>query len=786
MIEHRDGSFILTTRDSLYAFGILPTGHLEHLYYGRRCSLLGLDTFRAKLTAGYGTSITIPSGDGLFYPDCVPLEWSGSGRGDFRHSPVELVMPDGSFVSEFRYASHAVTKGTVPLPGLPASYGGPDECESLVVTLRDALFPVELDLVYTVYPEENVIARRTTLRNLCDRPVVVKKLMSLSFDTVAPPVDILTLDGGWIKESHANRRPVARGLVVNDSTTGASGNRHNPAFALVDRRATEDAGECWGVNLVYSGNHYGAVELSAHGVLRAMIGVNPHDFSWPVPPGESFRAPEAVMTWSGSGLNGMSANFHDFVNTRITRGPWRGRERPVLANNWEATFFDFTESRIVSMAREAKKLGAELFVLDDGWFGARNSDRAGLGDYSVNRKKLPRGLSGLAKKIRALGLDFGLWFEPEMVSEDSDLFRARPDWAVRVPGRESARGRNQLALDLTRAEVRDYIVGRVNATLASADISYVKWDMNRHLTDAFSSSLPDQGMFFHAHTLGLYDVLSRVTAANPNVLLESCSSGGNRFDLGMLCFSQQAWASDDTDPGERLKIQEGLSYFYPLSAIGAHVSQSPHQQTLRRTSLATRFAVASFGVLGLELDPAELDAGEKREIAARVAYYKKRRAVFQYGRFFRFDRGHDNVREFEVVERDGRAGARSAVYGFFQTVAEAAPPMDVVFLKGLERDSAYRMETLPSTVDIRELGSLLKHALPVRVNPHGILLNEAGKHYRLECPVERHVGTGDQLSCGVKLAQRFTGLGHNGATRLLTDFGSELYDIERMEAPDEK
>ncbi len=784
MIEHRDGTFILTTRDSLYAFGVLPTGHLEHLHYGRRCSLAGFDTFRAKVTAGYGTSIAIPADGGTFYPDCVPLEWSGSGRGDFRHSPAELVMPDGSFVSDFRYASHAITRGTVPLPGLPASYGGPDECESLVVTLRDALFPVELDLAYTVYPAENVIARRTTVRNLSDRPVVVKKLMSAMFDMVAPPLDILTLDGGWIKEAHANRRPVVRGLVVNDSTTGASGNRHNPAFALAGRRTGEDAGECWGINLVYSGNHYGAVELSGHGVLRAMIGIGPHNFSWPVPPGDSFHAPEAVMTWSDGGLNGMSANFHDFVNDRIVRGPWKGRERPVLMNNWEATFFDFSESRIVKMAREAKKLGAELFVLDDGWFGARNSDRAGLGDYGVNRKKLPGGLSGLAKKIRALGLGFGLWFEPEMVNEDSDLFRAHPDWAVRVPGRESTRGRNQLALDLCLPEVRDYVVESVNASLASAEISYVKWDMNRHLTDAFSPSLPDQGMFFHARALGLYDVLSRVTAANPGVLVESCSSGGNRFDLGMLCYAPQAWASDDTDPGERLKIQEGLSYFYPLSAIGAHASQSPHQQTLRRTSLASRCNVACFGVLGLELDPAELDSGERKELAARVAYYKKRRRVFQYGRFFRFDRRLDNVREFEAVGRAEDACAGSAVYGFFQTVAEAAPPMDVVSLKGLERDSVYRMETLPATVDIRELGSLLKHALPVRVNPHGILLNEAGKYYRLECPVERHVGTGDQLSCGVKLAQRFTGLGHNGATRLLADFGSELYDIERMEVSD--
>jgi len=427
------------------------------------------------------------------------------------------------------------------------------------------------------------------------------------------------------------------------------------------------------------------------------------------------------------------------------------------------------------LAKRAKRLGVELFVLDDGWFGKRNSDNAGLGDYTVNRKKLPGGLPKFAQKINRLGMQFGLWFEPEMVNPDSDLFRAHPEYAVRIPGREPSQGRNQLVLDLCNPKVRDYIVESVRGILTEAEISYVKWDMNRHMSDMYSPCLSNQGEFFHRCMIGLYDILNRIFGDQPQILLESCSSGGNRFDLGMLCFSPQIWASDDTDPVERLEIQKGLSYLYPLSTIGAHVSSAPHQQTLRPTPLSTRFNVASFGCLGYELDLKYLSRMEKREIREQITFYKTHRKTMQFGRFYRLDAQKANKQHWQTVAKDGQV----SVAGFYQTQSTAGEGFDYLLLTGLDAKSRYTVRTRPQPLYVKRFGGLINHILPFHIHPDGFLVNLLNKFYTLTDCVEEYEGYGDLLLSGVKLNNQFIGSYYNAQTRLLGDFGSSLYVIRR-------
>jgi alpha-galactosidase len=518
------------------------------------------------------------------------------------------------------------------------------------------------------------------------------------------------------------------------------------------------------------------VELSNQQLVRVQMGINPYCFEWTLVQGERFETPESVMTFSSRGFNGLSSHFHDFVNSHIVRGDWKDRERPVLINNWEAHFFKFNEGRLLRLARRARKLGIELFVLDDGWFGNRNDDTKGLGDYYINQKKLPHGLKHFAGKIRKTGMAFGLWFEPEMVNKDSNLFRAHPEYAVITPGKEPALGRNQLVLDLCNPEVRDYIVSSVSKILDEAEISYVKWDMNRHISDAFSPLLANQGEFFHRYILGLYDVLERIFRPRPHILLESCSSGGNRFDLGMLCYSPQVWASDDTDPVERLKIQGGLSCLYPLSAMGAHVSEAPHQQTLRQTPINTRFNVSAFGCLGYEMDLKYLTWAEKKEISAQIAFYKAHRKTLQYGRFYRFSSQKANKAHWQVTARDGS----EAVTGFFQTQAGASEGFDFLPLTGFDPCSRYSVNTRPQSLFIRQFGGLIKHILPVALNPDGFILRTVGKFYRLTDCVESYECRGDLLNAGLKLSNQFIGSYYNSKTRLLVDFGSNLYVITKQ------
>lgn len=769
--------FRLDTAGTTYAFRVTKFGHLEHLYYGAR--LADADdpaVFAVKQGIQTGDSVLYDKSDDVYSLDHLCLEWSDNGRGDYRTSPTELKQPDGTFASDFVYESHTVADGCAPMETLPASYGDETDCQTLAVSMRDKKIDLTLTLYYTVFPGCDVIARRAVLRNGEQNPVVVRRIMSMSVDLPGLGLELVTLDGGWIKEAHRHARPLGYGTYVNSSNCGASGNRHNPGFLLCERGADEERGGVYGFNLVYSGNHCGLCELSPDDLVRVQLGINPHCFEWSLAQGEEFETPEAVMTYSAAGFGKMSRNFHDFVNGHIVRGEWKGKERPVLLNDWEAYFFRFTHGKLIRLARRAKRAGAELFVLDDGWFGARNSDHAGLGDYTVNRKKLPWGLSGLSKRVHKMGLLFGVWIEPEMVNEDSDLYRAHPDWAVTTPGRVPCLGRNQLVLDLTNPAVRDYIVDSVGGVLDEAKIDYVKWDMNRRMSDACSPTLAHQGEFYHRYILGLYEILGRIFAPRPHILLESCGSGGKRFDLGMLCFSPQIWTSDDTDPIERLAIQDGLSLFYPLSAMGAHVSEAPHQQTLRDTPLSTRFNAACFGALGYELDLKYLSPVQGKEVREQIAFYKTHRRLFQYGDFYRVPAARGNKVCWQVVSKD----KTQSVVGCFQTLGTASEGMDALPIRGLDPARRYAVETKPQRLFVRRFGGLVKHLLPFTPNPNGWLLRMADRHYALTDAVERFAASGAALLRGVPLTNQFIGTGYNDRVRMFGDYGSQLFVIREI------
>ena len=723
---------------------------LEHLHFGAPVRTEDAEGFVCHSGLGWGSATMLREGE--LAPICLDdraLEWSGSGRGDYRESPVELAGQP----TDFRCTGMQIHEGIVPMEsGLPQAHG---EGSTLEITLEQP--GARLKLYYTAF--ETALTRRAVLENTGDSPLSVQKLMSFCLD-LPGDYTMATFNGGWIAEMRRHDTRVGGSKVVNESLTGASSNRHNPGFMLFEPDATETAGRVFGFNLVYSGNHYAGAHRSLQGLTRVMQGINPSNFLLELQPGEKLETPEAVLCHSDEGFGGMSRRMHQFVHDHIIPEYWRGRPRPVLYNSWEGCMFHFNQRRLLNLADRAKELGCELFVLDDGWFGQRNHDRAGLGDYTVNRKKLPDGMEGLADKIRAKGMDFGLWFEPESVNPDSELYRTHPDWAL-TDEFPMALGRNQLLLDLTKPEVRDYIVENVGSLLDRAGISYVKWDMNRH-----SIAL---GAKAHQFILGVYEVYRRIFEPRPHILLENCSSGGNRFDLGMLCFSPQIWCSDDTDPIERLTIQGNLSYLYPQSTFGAHVSAAPHAQTLRSTPLATRANVAYFGCLGYELDLKHLLAVEVKEVKAQTAFYKKYRKVFQYGTFTRLKNG------WQVSD------GKTTIAGVFHGLVHAAPGYEQLKLRGLNPEKVYRLTSLAQAIRVGQFGSLLKHVVPVEIDPNGLLLNLADRNITLKNAVEAMTVSGGALMSGVMLKPLFRGTGYDENQRTQGDFGSDVYVIEEVE-----
>jgi alpha-galactosidase len=684
--------FHLRTDHLSYVMRVLEDGTLGHIHLGR---LLAPGRSYGHLVPGEFHGFANRLGDPVL------LEYPTAGIGDYRVPALAVEHADGSTAVRLAYAGHRISPGKPALPGLPATYVEDDaESDTLEVDLVDAVGGLGVTLSWTVFRDHAAIARSARIRNGGERPIRMTTAMSLALDLPDAAWDLTQLSGAWARERHVVTRRLVPGRHAISSRRGHSGHEHNPFLLLARPDATEAAGEAIGVSLVYSGSFLAEVEVDPFDTARLRIGIEPDDFTWTLEPGASFTTPEAVITWTDAGLGGISDVFHGLYRERLARGAWRDRPRPILINNWEATYFGFDEQRLLELARTAAEAGIELFVLDDGWFGERDDDTSSLGDWTVNRRKLPNGLDGLARSIEELGLRFGIWIEPEMVSPRSRLFEAHPDWAIGTPGRERIESRSQHVLDLTRLEVVDHLFAAISDVLSGAAISYVKWDMNRSITEPWTPLLPPerQGEFLHRHVLGLYELYDRLTRAFPEVLFESCSGGGGRFDPGLLAFAPQAWASDDTDAMERLRIQWGTSLAYPLSSIGAHVSAVPNHQVGRVTPLATRAAVAFFGVFGYELDLTALEPDELAEIAGQVALYRTHRDLFQRGRFVRLlspFEGDGNQAAWMVVSADRRA----AIVGWYQALNRPVPPVRRLRLRGIEPDQRYRLTPWPEPDD---------------------------------------------------------------------------------------
>ncbi|SDD04651.1 alpha-galactosidase [Paenibacillus sp. UNCCL117] len=690
-VDESQHIFHITTSHTSYAFQISKLGYAANLYWGAKVRSTALDRVLQFRGRGAVSPRPLPE-DPKFSPDTLPQEYPGYGVGDFRAPAFQIQTKSGSTAAELAYRSYRIVEGKPALQGLPATYAeAPDEAQTLEIELHDAQTGLSVTLAYTVFPEFDVIVRSARLCNEGGEPVKLLRALSMSVDMPHDDFDLLHLSGAWLRERFIQRRPLVPGGSYIESRRGTSGHQHNPFVALLSKQADEDHGEVYGLNLVYSGSFLAQAEVDQFHSTRISIGVNPFDFSWQLDPGEAFQTPEVVMVYSDKGLSGMSAIYHRMYRSRLCRGAYRDKERPILVNNWEATYFDFDSEKLEHIASLGAELGMELFVLDDGWFGSRNDDRSSLGDWTVNAKKLPGGLSDLAERIGRMGMQFGLWFEPEMISPDSDLYRMHPDWCLHVPGRRRTLGRNQLVLDLSRPEVCDYMVETISAVLSSAPIRYVKWDMNRNMTEIGSAALPPerQRETAHRYMLGLYSMMERITSRFPDILFESCAGGGGRFDPGMLYYMPQTWTSDNSDAITRLQIQYGTSLVYPASAMGAHVSAVPNHQVGRMTPLQTRGHAAMSGVFGYELDLTLLSEEEREEIREQIIIYKNIRSIVQFGDFYRlispFEDGGEAAWMFVSPDRS------ECVVFYFQVWADVQGPLKKLRLKGLDPGRDYQL-----------------------------------------------------------------------------------------------
>ncbi|WP_379141048.1 alpha-galactosidase [Paenibacillus sp. sgz500992] len=680
--------FHLQTSKTSYIIQLLHTGIPVHLYWGRKIRP-GAEGALLQRTERCSFSPTpFPEDNSLSY-DTLPQEYPAYGAGDFRNPAYQIQTPDGATVSEALYDQHRIYKGKAALQGLPATYiEQEDEAETLELELLDAVAGLRIILSYTVFSELNAIARSVRFVNEGTEELKILRSLSMSVDFRDSAYELLHLSGTWAAERNMERRILAPGMQGVESRRGSSSHGHNPFVALLAPGADEDTGDVYGVSLVYSGSFAAMAEVDPYQTTRLSIGINPFDAGWLLEAGESFQTPEAVLVFSADGIGAMSRTYHKLYRTRLCRGNFRDRTRPVLVNNWEATYFDFNANKIEHIARAGSELGLELFVLDDGWFGHRDDDRSSLGDWFVDKRKLPGGLEDLAKRVNALDMQFGLWFEPEMISPDSELYREHPDWCIHVPNRRRTEARTQLVLDFSREDVCAAIAERISQVLSSAPISYVKWDMNRNMTEIGSALLPAgrQRETSHRYILGLYSVLEQITSRFPEVLFESCSGGGGRFDPGMLFYMPQTWTSDNTDAISRLKIQYGTSIVYPLSAMGSHVSAVPNHQVHRITSLELRGHVAMSGNFGYELDLTRFSEEEKQAVKEQVALYKELRKLVQFGEQFRLLSPFEGNETAWMVVAEDKSEAM-AVY--IRVLAQPNDKLYYLRLKGMDPEAGY-------------------------------------------------------------------------------------------------
>ena len=702
--------FELDTRNTSYRIGIADEeGFVGHIYYGQKIRPQKCDQFLRTCEAPF-----VPSKNNrerCSFMDTFPTEYSGNGIGDYRESCIAVKTANGSRTVDLKFVDYDIVNGKPGISGLPASFAGEEEVQTLVVHMMDGGCGIDVDLIYSVFEDEDVITRSVSVKNAGDRNIRLTKVYSACIDMDDEDFEMLTLHGSWARERQIERRPIAYGKQSVSSLRGESSHQDHPFMAWMTKGTDQTTGDVYGMHFVYSGNFIAQIEKSQFDSVRAVMGIHSEGFEWWLTPGETFTAPEVVLTYSHDGLGQMTRNLHDFYRCHMIRSRYLHQKRPVLINNWEATYFDFTREKLIAIAQKAKECGVELFVLDDGWFGARTTDHAGLGDWVANPDRLPEGITGIAEDIEKVGLKFGLWFEPEMTNKDSDLYREHPDWILSVLGRHDSHGRFQYVLDFSRKEVVDRIYEMMAKILSTAKVSYVKWDMNRSITECYSAALPAdrQGEVFHRYILGVYDLYERLTSTFPHVLFESCASGGGRFDPGILYYAPQGWTSDDTDAIERVKIQYGTSMCYPISSMGSHVSVVPNHQTRRETPLKTRANAAYFGTFGYELDLNKLTAEEIEEVKEQVKFMKAYREVIQYGTFYRLASPFDDEECGWMVVSDDK---KTAIVAWFRTLYTPNKCFTRMKLHGLDPDAIYSCNVLGG------------QALTVSKTPDGKLIYE--------------------------------------------------------------
>lgn len=682
-----DRTFTIQTKNTTYQMQVDPYGFLLHLYYGKKTDGSCMDYLLTYYDRGFSGNPFDAGDDRTYSMDALPQEYPSYGTGDYRSTALIIENADGSTACDLRYRSHHIFNGKYKIPGLPAVYADETESQTLEIVMEDAVTGVEVTLQYGVLPDYDVITRSEKIVYRGEGKIFIRKAQSACLDFVQGKYDLLTFYGRHAMERRLQREPVTHGSHVIGSVRGTSSHQYNPMMILADEHTTDQYGNCYAMSFVYSGNFKGETLKDQFGQTRALMGLQDEMFSYPLAEGEIFYTPEVLLTFSGSGMNLLSQNLHRCIRQHICRGKYKESVRPVLVNSWEAAYFDFDGDTLYELAKEAKNAGIDMLVLDDGWFGKRDDDNSGLGDWFVNEKKLGGTLGDLIKKINDLGVKFGIWVEPEMISEDSNLYREQPDWALTIPGRNPVHARNQLVLDFSRKEVVDHIFDQICKVLDQGNIEYVKWDMNRSLMDVFSRGTEDQGRVMYDYVLGLYDFLERIVTRYPDLLIEGCSGGGGRFDAGMMYYTPQIWCSDNTDALDRLQIQYGTSFGYPVSAVGSHVSAVPNHQTGRITSLHTRGVVAMAGTFGYELNLGKLSEEEKQEIRLQVEEYRKFAPLIQTGLYYRLsDPAREEYAAWAFVSEDQKEVLLNVV---LQEI-HGNMTVNYVKLQGLKCSAIYR------------------------------------------------------------------------------------------------
>ena len=761
MITRIENTFFLSTPSSTLLLRINEVGKPVTEYYGPRIEAATPEAAftKAEMTMGRSTVYDKEKSESICLND-IPSDVSTLGKGDI-HSPSLILKSDKGIVYDFVFVAAEIGEPK-PMEGYPMPREGESE---LILLLEDKAMGAKAELHYVLFKDCDVIGRYVRIINDGGQELRIEKAMSSQLVLENENFTLVTNYGNWAGEFQVNRQPLSPTRIEFGSDSGSSGDYHNPFFYLQSKSASLDHGRCYGFNLIYSGNHLQQVETDTYGKVRILQGISPLNFTISLQKGQSFVTPMAVMTFTNEGVNGLAHNFHDFVNGHVIPKEFAYVDRPIAYNNWEATYMKFSEGKIRKLIDAAAHFGMELFVLDDGWFGHRDADNSSLGDWKIYKKKLPHEIKGLADHAHKKGLKFGLWFEPEMISVDSELYAAHPEYAVTDGVHAPSEGRNQLVLDMTNVEARNYLFECLSSVISDGGVDYIKWDYNRIITD-----LPVKGSFCHDFILGLYDLLGKLRAAFPNLMMENCASGGGRNDLGMFSYFCQGWVSDDTDSFERGKMQSAMAIGYPQSVLSNHVSAKTNHQMLRKTSLGTKFDVAVIGVLGYELDITTLDPLDEKEIKAQVAYYKEHRHLFQFGRYDLLQELEDGALQVEVS--DGKE-AEVSYMNFLQT---PHPGIEKIVPKNLQKDCLYTYAVRHEEIDFRRFGSLINMITPIHLKEEGKIVNFISRRYGYDSEkFEGEVHGSMLLGGGLKLARQWAGTGMNEQTRIVLDFGGRLY-----------